>query len=116
MTYKYKNIKNFKPMPSVITKGESDRDWVRRHDLSILDSSIITDFDSSKKLIWNRFFVFLSEFIKSDRLFDNSSPVIVEKQSGYISLYLKEKTRRSRVDVKDASMGALAIMHLCNLK
>ena len=115
MTYTYKKIKNFNPMPNTITKGGSDREWIRIHDLSFMDQSIITNFDSRKKIIWNTFFMFLSEFIKSNKLFDNSSPVVVEKQSGYLSLYLKDKTRRSRIDVQCPRMGALAIMHLCKL-
>tara|TARA_Y100000592_G_C5396520_1_gene280913 strand:- start:323 stop:670 length:348 start_codon:yes stop_codon:yes gene_type:complete len=115
MTYKYKKLQNFNPMPSVLSKGSHDKEWVRTHDLSILDTSVVTNFDSRKKIIWNAFYVFLLDFIKSDKLFDNSSRVIIEKQSGFISLYLKGKTRRSRIDVKDASTGACAIMHLCKL-
>ena len=117
MTYTYKKIKNFNPMPSILSKGEHDREWIRTHDLSILDKSVITDFDSSKKIIWNAFYVLLSDFIKSDKnfLYDNKSPIVIEKQSGYLSIYLKGKTRRGRVDTKDAGMGALAIMHLCKL-
>ena len=117
MTYTYKKIRNFNPMPCTITKGSHDKEWVRTHDLSILDDSVIRDFDSSKKMIWNAFYVLLSDFIKSNKVFlyDSNSPVIIEKQSDYLSIYLKGKTRRSRIDTEDASMGALAIMHLCKL-
>ena len=116
MTYTYKKIKNFNPMPNTITKGSHDKEWIRYYDLSFMDQSVITKFGSEKKAIWNSFYVFLFKFMASDRLFDNTSPVIVEKQGeGFVSLYLKDKTRRSRIDVQCPRMGALAIMHLCKL-
>lgn len=115
MTYKYRRIQNFIPSPNTRTKA-SDHEYIRYYDLSFMDQSIITNFGSEKKAIWNSFYIFLFKFMASDQLFDASSPVIVEKQGeGFVSIYLKGKTRRSRIDVECPRMGALAIMHLCKL-
>ena len=115
MTYIYKKIRNFKPMPYVRYSDNGVR--MIKHDLSFLDDSIITDFDSNRKAIWNGFYVLLSEFRNSNKnfLYDDNSPIIIEKQEDYLSIYLKSKNRRSRIDVEDACMGALAIMHMCKL-